>query len=82
MTRAFGGHHDDHHHGPPKSVLFGDDETFVTGQNFDIKPSVEIEPGVVVPDFVPTLEWVLDSPPNIHQFEEPPVRLNTILLVV
>lgn len=27
----------------------------------------------VVPQLVDTLEWVLDSPPNVHQFEEPPI---------
>ena len=30
---------------------------------------------VVIPELVDTLEWVLDSPPNVHQFEEPPVSL-------
>jgi hypothetical protein len=33
--------------------------------------------GIVVPDLVDTLEWVLDSPPNVHQFEEPPVRISS-----
>jgi heme/copper-type cytochrome/quinol oxidase subunit 1 len=28
---------------------------------------------VVIPELVGTLEWVLDSPPNVHQFDEPPV---------
>ena len=28
---------------------------------------------VVIPELVSTLEWVLDSPPNVHQFDEPPV---------
>jgi len=28
---------------------------------------------VVIPELVDTLEWVLDSPPNVHQFEEPPI---------
>lgn len=30
---------------------------------------------VVIPELVDTLEWVLDSPPNVHQFEEPPVSI-------
>ena len=29
--------------------------------------------GVVIPPIVDTLEWLLTSPPNVHQFEEPPV---------
>ena len=28
---------------------------------------------VVTPETVDTLEWVLDSPPTLHQFEEPPI---------
>eukprot|EP00349_Pseudokeronopsis_sp_Brazil_P006731 CAMPEP_0202959708 /NCGR_PEP_ID=MMETSP1396-20130829/3881_1 /ASSEMBLY_ACC=CAM_ASM_000872 /TAXON_ID= /ORGANISM="Pseudokeronopsis sp., Strain Brazil" /LENGTH=52 /DNA_ID=CAMNT_0049678409 /DNA_START=127 /DNA_END=285 /DNA_ORIENTATION=+ len=28
---------------------------------------------VVVPELHDTLEWVLSSPPNVHQFEEPPI---------
>lgn len=28
---------------------------------------------VVIPELVSTLEWVLESPPNVHQFDEPPV---------
>ena len=28
---------------------------------------------VVVPELVDTLEWVIESPPNIHQFDEPPL---------
>lgn len=35
---------------------------------------------VVVPEIVDTLEWVLDSPPTIHQFDEPPVSLFCLLL--
>ena len=30
--------------------------------------------GVAIPELVDSLEWLLDSPPNMHQFEEPPVR--------
>ena len=29
--------------------------------------------GVVVPELVETPEWVLDSPPPLHQFEESPI---------
>ena len=29
--------------------------------------------GVVVPELGETLEWVLDSPPPLHQFEESPI---------
>lgn len=36
--------------------------------------------GVVIPELVETLEWVLDSPPNVHQFEEPPVSAARALL--
>ena len=35
---------------------------------------------VVIPDLVDTLEWVLDSPPNVHQFEEPPVSESCLFL--
>ena len=31
------------------------------------------EDGVVLPELVETLEWVLDSPPPLHQFEESPI---------
>lgn len=29
--------------------------------------------GVVIPEIVDTLEWVLEIPVNVHQFDEPPV---------
>lgn len=34
---------------------------------------------IVVPELHDTLEWVLSSPPNVHQFEEPPVSLFSFL---
>jgi len=33
---------------------------------------------VVIPDLVDTLEWILDSPCPVHQFDEPPVSLKII----
>lgn len=35
---------------------------------------------VVIPELHDTLEWVLSSPPNVHQFEEPPVSILLILI--
>jgi len=43
---------------------------FITGiRSFSAAPSDD----VVIPEIVDTLEWVLDSPPNVHQFDEPPI---------
>jgi len=36
-------------------------------------PSTSSSSDVVIPDLVDTLEWVISSPPPIHQFAEPPV---------
>jgi hypothetical protein len=41
---------------------------------FSSAPAEVKKTKVIIPDLVDTLEWVLDSPPNVHQFEEPPVR--------
>lgn len=35
---------------------------------------------IIIPPIVDTLEWLLTSPPNVHQFEEPPV-LNIIYYI-
>eukprot|EP00341_Mesodinium_pulex_P004570 CAMPEP_0116973686 /NCGR_PEP_ID=MMETSP0467-20121206/54660_1 /TAXON_ID=283647 /ORGANISM="Mesodinium pulex, Strain SPMC105" /LENGTH=93 /DNA_ID=CAMNT_0004665565 /DNA_START=17 /DNA_END=298 /DNA_ORIENTATION=+ len=29
--------------------------------------------GVAIPELVDSLEWLLDAPPNVHQFDEPPI---------
>ena len=34
---------------------------------------VKVPEGVVVPEVVTDLTWLLDTPPNLHEFEEPPV---------
>jgi hypothetical protein len=36
-------------------------------------PSTASSADIVVPEFVDTLEWILDSPPTLHQFDEPPI---------
>ncbi|KAJ1437468.1 hypothetical protein B484DRAFT_392746 [Ochromonadaceae sp. CCMP2298] len=40
---------------------------------FSSAPAEVKKTKVIIPDLVDTLEWVLDSPPNVHQFEEPPI---------
>ena len=37
---------------------------------------------VVVPELATSLEWLIDSPPSVHQFEEPPVIFNHSLNAV
>lgn len=36
--------------------------------------AANIPAGVHVPDTVEDLIWLLDQPPNLHEFEEPPVN--------
>ena len=40
---------------------------------FADQPTADVPKGVHFPMLVDSLEWVLDSPPNVHQFEEPPI---------
>mmetsp|Transcript_281 Transcript_281/g.347 ORF Transcript_281/g.347 Transcript_281/m.347 type:complete len:93 (-) Transcript_281:78-356(-) len=38
------------------------------------KVDEKVDPNKIIePELFDTLEWVLDSPPNVHQFEEPPI---------
>ena len=37
--------------------------------------------GVVIPEIVDTLEWLLEAPVNVHQFEEPPVCYSFVATV-
>ncbi len=60
-------------HRKRSGVADTNDGPWMSTRNWDVAPAYEIEKGVVVPGFTDTLEWVLDSPPNVHQFEEPPV---------
>jgi len=59
VARSFGAHAADHGHGHHDPGHHGGNVTRADG--------------IVIPELVDTLEWVLDSPPNVHQFEEPPV---------
>jgi hypothetical protein len=40
---------------------------------FEATKGTATAPEVVIPELVNSLEWTLSSPPNIHEFEEPPV---------
>jgi hypothetical protein len=74
MIRCFSAHGHGHH----ETVTHNDDdddEPYISTRNHNATEAVYIEENVVIPGFVDTLEWVLDSPPNVHQFEEPPVSL-------
>ena len=42
-------------------------------RNFGAGAKVPESGDVVIPELVDTLEWVLDCPPTVHQFDEPPV---------
>ena len=41
----------------------------------NVTPAAQTSSDIVIPQLVDTLEWVLDSPPNVHQFDEPPVSI-------
>ena len=65
--RMMGSHgHDDHHPAPAAN-----DNLRYWGP-----PQTKEVDGIVIPHLVDTLEWVLSSPPNVHQFNEPPVSLS------
>ncbi|CEG36934.1 uncharacterized protein PHALS_04184 [Plasmopara halstedii] len=55
-------------------VRFSSDGT-VHGVPARNKPTED--PQVVIPEVFQTLEWCLSSPPPIHQFEEPPLVIET-----
>jgi hypothetical protein len=71
MIRCFSAHGHGHHETHTEAQ--DDDEAYISTRNHNATDPVYIEENVVIPGFVDTLEWVLDSPPNVHQFEEPPV---------
>ena len=42
-----------------------------------VREMVSKEPAVIVPLTTDSLEWTLSSPPPLHQFEEPPLFVET-----
>lgn len=40
-------------------------------------PTTSEDPDVVIPELHQTLEWCLSTPPPVHQFEEPPLVIET-----
>ena len=42
-----------------------------------VREMVLKEPAVIVPLTTDSLEWTLSSPPPLHQFEEPPIFVET-----
>ena len=56
----------------PKTPVFA-----TAVRSFAAKPHVP-SGDVVIPELADTLEWVLDSPPTVHQFDEPPVSFSTL----
>ena len=46
---------------------------FETTDAYVVKYGDGADSDVVVPELVETLEWVLDTPPPLHQFEESPI---------
>merc|ERR1711982_271292 len=43
----------------------------------EVRELVKTEPAVIVPLTTDSLEWTLSSPPPLHQFEEPPLFVET-----
>ena len=56
----------------PKTPVFA-----TAVRSFAAKPHVP-SGDVVIPELADTLEWVLDSPPTVHQFDEPPVSFSPL----
>jgi hypothetical protein len=56
-----------------RPALFTPQARFMSDHHDEAPKYVLNKDGVVIPELVESLEWLLDSPPNVHQFEEPPV---------
>lgn len=48
----------------------------ISARSFSAPAAAAPSSDVVIPDIVDTLEWVISSPPPIHQFAEPPVSIS------
>merc|ERR550537_1559514 len=60
---------------PPESEIT--DEDFIDVYNEDYITGIEqYTDGIIYPNMANSVEWVLSSPPPLHQFHEPPIMVD------